>query len=70
MRGNLTVLEERFIVAEQAKGVATYKGRMVLGLFEQEEFLRLMRKAGLKAKYIKRSLAPGRGLYIGVKEPA
>jgi len=70
VRGNLTVLEERFVVAERAKGVATYKGRMVLGLFEQEEFLRLMRKAGLKAKYIKRSLAPGRGLYIGVKEPA
>ena len=70
IRGNLTVLDGRLVVAERAKGVATYKDRMVMGLFEQEEFLRLMRKAGLKAKFLKRSLAPGRGLYVGVKEPA
>jgi hypothetical protein len=36
-----------------------------MGLFERDEFLTLMRKAGLKARYLKRSLAPGRGLYIG-----
>ena len=70
IRGSLTVLDERLVVAERAKGVAIYKDRMVMGLFEQEEFLRLMRKAGLKAKFLKRSLAPGRGLYVGVKEPA
>ena len=68
IRGNISVVDERIVVAERAKGMATYKDRMVMGLFEQEEFLRLMREAGLKAKFLKRSLAPGRGLYVGVKQ--
>jgi ubiquinone/menaquinone biosynthesis C-methylase UbiE len=67
IKGNLSVLDERIVVADRTKGIATYKDRMVMGLFEQEEFLRLMLEAGLKAKFLKQSLAPGRGLYVGVK---
>jgi len=70
IRRNVSVLDERIVVAERAKGMATYKDRMVMGLFEPGEFLRLMREAGLKAKFLKRSLAPGRGLYVGVKQGA
>ena len=67
VKGNMTVLDERIVVAERNKGIATYKDRMVMGLFEQEEFLRLMERAGLKARYLKKSLARGRGLYVGTK---
>ncbi|HUI23234.1 MAG TPA: class I SAM-dependent methyltransferase [Nitrososphaerales archaeon] len=67
IRGNLSVLDERIVVAEPSKGMATYKDRMVMGLFEKDEFLRIMRQAGLRATYVKKSLAPGRGLYIGTK---
>ena len=69
IRGNLSVLDERIVVADRVKGMATYKDRMFMGLFEREEFLRLMREAGLNAKFLRRSLAPGRGLYVGVKQP-
>jgi SAM-dependent methyltransferase len=68
IRGDLSVLDERIVVAERAKGIASYKDRMVMGLFEKEEFLRLMGEAGMKAKFLKKSLAPGRGLYVGVKQ--
>lgn len=67
VKGNSTVLDERIVVAERNMGIATYKDRMVMGLFGQDEFLRLMERAGLKARYLKKSLAPGRGLYVGTK---
>jgi ubiquinone/menaquinone biosynthesis C-methylase UbiE len=67
VRGDVSVLDERIIVADREKGLSVFRDRMVMGLFEKEEFLRLMREAGLEAKYLKRSLAPGRGLYVGVK---
>jgi ubiquinone/menaquinone biosynthesis C-methylase UbiE len=66
-KGNMTVLDERIVVAERNKGIATYKDRMVMGLFEQDKFLRRMNEAGLRARYLKKSLAPGRGLYVGTK---
>ena len=67
VKGDMTVLDERIIVAERNKGIATYKDRMVMGLFEQDEFLTRMRQARLRARYLKKSLAPGRGLYVGTK---
>lgn len=67
VKGSVSILDERIVIAERNRGIAVYKDRMTMGLFEQEEFLRLMAKTGLKAEYLKRSLAPGRGLYVGVK---
>jgi len=68
VKGNMTILDERIVVAERNKGISTYKDRMVMGLFEKDEFLRQMERAGLKARYLKKSLAPGRGLYVGTKQ--
>ncbi|MDG7016725.1 MAG: class I SAM-dependent methyltransferase [Nitrososphaerota archaeon] len=62
-----SVLDMRIVVAEGGKGMKTYRDRMVMGLFEVDKFLDLMRKAGMEARYLKRSLAPGRGLYLGVR---
>jgi hypothetical protein len=54
-------------VAERNKDIATYRDRIVMGLFEKDKFLKMMERAGMKARYLKRSLAPGRGLYVGTK---
>lgn len=69
IKGNLSVLDMRTLVAEKGKGISYYKDLQLLGLFERDKFLELMRRAGLEAKYIRRSLARGRGLYIGVRRP-
>ena len=69
INGSTTVPDERIVVAERNRGIATFKDRMVLGLFERGEFIRLMEEAGLRARYLKRSLAPGRGLYVGTMPP-
>jgi ubiquinone/menaquinone biosynthesis C-methylase UbiE len=67
IKGDLSVLDERILVAERGKGISYFKDRQLLGLFEQDEFLRLMNKAGLEARHLKQSLTRGRGLYIGTK---
>ncbi|MDG6987739.1 MAG: hypothetical protein JRN21_00230 [Nitrososphaerota archaeon] len=59
----------RIVVAEGGKGMKAYRDRMVMGLFEVDKFLDLMGRAGMEARYLKRSLAPGRGLYVGVRYP-
>lgn len=68
IKGSLSVLDEITLVAERGKGLSVYKDNQLIGLFERDEFLKLMGRAGLEAKFLKRSLAPGRGLYIGMKE--
>jgi len=70
VKGNMTVLDERIVVAERNRGISTYKDRMVMGLFETDEFLGRMESAGLGARYLKKSLAPGRGLYVGTRPSA
>ncbi len=70
VKGNLSVLDERIIVVEKERGISVFRDRMVMGLFEKAEFLRLMRGVGLEARYLRTSLAPGRGLFVGVKAPA
>jgi SAM-dependent methyltransferase len=67
LRGSDSVYDERIVVAEKGKGISYYRDRQVMGLFDREEFLRLMREAGFRPRYLKKSLAPGRGLYVGVR---
>ncbi len=69
IKGSLSILDERIVVAEKDSGIAVFKDRMVMGLFETAEFLRLMRGVGLEARRLTTSLAPRRGLYVGVKAP-
>ena len=67
VKDGLSIIDEKIVVVEKGRGIRSYSDRMVLALFEKDEFLRLMRKAGFEARYLKKSLAPGRGLYVGVR---
>lgn len=70
VRGNISILDFRIIVAEKDGKVAYYRDVHRLGLFEQDKLLQLMREAGLESRHMKKSLSPGRGLYIGMRESA
>jgi SAM-dependent methyltransferase len=67
VKGDMSVVDEMTVVAKRGEGITYYRERQLMGLFERDDFLRLMAKAGLRAKYLKTSLAPGRGLYVGTK---
>ena len=65
--GRHSVLDERIIIVEKGKGISSHRDRMVMSLFENDEVMASMEQAGLEPRHLKRSLAPGRGLYVGVK---
>ena len=55
-------------MAERNKGVRHFADRHELGMFDKDKVLKIMRRAGLKAKIIKSNFKSKRGLYVGVKK--
>ncbi len=66
-RGNVSVLDMHYLVAEKDKAVRHFVDHHELTMFEPRQILRFMRQAGLRAKFIRNGLMKGRGLYVGVK---
>ncbi len=66
-RGNISIMDMHYLIAERNRKTAYFVDRHELGMFEQKRFLELMTKAGFKARYIKSRNTKDRGLYIGVK---
>jgi len=66
-RGNVSILDMHYLVAEKDKTVRHFVDRHELTMFEPQQILRFMRQAGLRAKFIRNGLMKGRGLYIGVR---
>jgi len=67
VRGNISILEMHYLVAEKNKTVKHFVDRHELSMFEPQQILKFMRQAGLRARFIRNGLMKGRGLYIGVK---
>jgi ubiquinone/menaquinone biosynthesis C-methylase UbiE len=69
-RGNVSIMDMHYLIAERSKGVTHHVDRHELGLFEREDTLAYMRQVGLEARFLEEGLMRGRGLYIGVKKQA
>jgi ubiquinone/menaquinone biosynthesis C-methylase UbiE len=67
VRGNVSIMDMHYLIAERNKAVTHYIDRHELGLFERSDMLTFMREAGLRARFQEQGLMQGRGLYIGVK---
>lgn len=61
-------LNMHFLIAEKGKDAKYFVDKHDLGLFGINKTLRIMKDAGLKSKYLKNGLMPGRELFIGVKK--
>src|SRR6266404_972352 len=66
-RGNVSILNMHYLVAEKDKTVKHFVDRHELSMFEPLQILGFMRQAGLRATFIRNGLMKGRGLYVGVK---
>ena len=64
--GNVSVMDMHYLIAERDKDVKHFVDRHELGLFEVDKTLRIMKDAGLQARFLKNGLMRGRGLLIGV----
>jgi len=62
------VLNMHIIVAERGKDAKYYVDKHELGLFGINSTLRIMKAAGLKSKYLKNGLMPGREIFVGIKK--
>ncbi|MDA3884630.1 MAG: class I SAM-dependent methyltransferase [Candidatus Delongbacteria bacterium] len=67
IRGNLSVLDMHYLIAERDKEVTHFVDRHLMGMFDKTRFLNIMKRSGLRSKFLKNGLMKDRGLYIGVK---
>lgn len=62
------VLNMHILVAERGKDAKYYIDKHELGLFGINSTLRIMKAAGLKSKYLKNGLMPGREIFVCIKK--
>jgi SAM-dependent methyltransferase len=67
-RGILSVMDMHYLIAERDKKMTHFIERHELAMFDIDKMLDIMKKNGLKAKFLKNGLMKDRGLYIGVKK--
>ncbi len=65
---DLSVMDMHYLIVEKNKDVKYFVDKHELGLFDTDKTLKLMKKACLKAEFLKDCLVKERGLYIGVKK--
>jgi len=67
IENNVSIMDMHYLIAERNQDVKYFVDKHELGLFEIEEFLNIMGKAGFKVEFLKNGLMKERGLYIGIK---
>lgn len=67
-RGMYSVMDVHHLIAEKNKKLDYVIEHHELTMFKVEKMLELMQKNGIKAKFMKKGLLKGMGLYIGVKQ--
>lgn len=68
VRGNISILDMHYLIAEKGKDVKYFRDYHELGLFNTNKTLELMRKVGLKSKFLKRGFMKDRGVFVGIKK--
>ena len=66
-RGDLSIMDMHYLIAEQGGEVKHFIDRHELGLFDHGKTLRYLREAGLRGKFLKDGLQPERGLFVAVR---
>lgn len=67
-RGDISIIDFHFLVAERSQAVRHFSDRHELGMFDKNKVLKIMRAAGLEAKMVKSNFKSRRGLYVGIKQ--
>ena len=65
--GAFSVIDEVYLIGERGKGVTSVKDSLRLRLFELDETLRALKKAGLNPEFLKEGLTSARGLLVATK---
>lgn len=68
IRQATAVLNMNIVIAERGKEAKYFIDKHEIGLFGINNTLKIMKAAGLKSKYLKNGLMPGRELFVGIKK--
>ena len=68
IRGDVSIMEMHYLIAERNKSVKHYVDLHELGMFEPEKILLFMKEAGMKSKFLRTGMFKDRGMYVGVGE--
>jgi len=68
LKRNLTIIDMNYLIAERGKEVKYYVDRHELLLTNKKKFLRYMKEANFKAKFLSKGLILHRGVFIGIKK--
>lgn len=68
IKDNILTREKYTVIAEKGKDVRQFSDKRTSGLFEKDEMLNTMKKAGFKVKFLAKGFEEGWGLYIGIKK--
>lgn len=67
LKGNISILNMHYLIAEKNKDVKYSSDKHELGLFERGKILKIMKESGFKTEFFKKGLMEGRGIYLGIK---
>ena len=68
IKNNISIMDTHYLVDEAGKGISHFSEKHILGLFEKNEFIKVMIEVGFKTKFLEEGISKeGRGLYVGVK---
>ena len=68
IRQTTALLNMHILIAEKGQEAKYFLDTHKLGLFGINKTVKIMQDAGLKSKYLKNGLMPGRELFIGIKK--
>lgn len=68
IRKTTAILSMHIIIADRGKEATYIVDKHELGLFGINKTLKIMSDAGLKSRYLKNGLMPGRELFVGIKK--
>ncbi len=66
VKGDISVIDMHYLVAERDKVVKHFVDRHEMSLFETDQTLQIMKEAGLKTRFLRNGLLRDRGIFVGV----
>ncbi len=66
VKGDISVIDMHYLIAERGKAVKHFVDRHEMGLFETDQTLQFMKEAGLNARFLRNGLLRDRGIFVGV----
>ena len=67
IKGNISIMEMQYLIAEKNKDIKHFSERHELGLFEYDRIIKIMNKIGFKTYFIKNGLNKKRNICVGVR---